>query len=149
MDNEGNSLNEITGDYVSGLTDGEGCFYINLHWFKKYPKAHPQTRIHFYIKLRQDDKAVLESVKNFLGIGHIYYQPETRSNHQSCYRYEVNDRKELHQLMRFFDDHPLHSPKKIRDVERIKTILTIIDSGDHLRKSGLSRILQIKSEMHN
>lgn len=149
MSSEGNSLNQATGDYISGLTDGEGCFYVNLHRFKKYPSANPQTRIHFYIKLRQDDLPILESVKNSLGYGHINYQQETRSNHSPCYRYEVSDRQELHLLMKFFDNHPLISPKKMRDKQRIETILTIIDKGDHLTESGLSRIRQIKSEMHN
>lgn len=149
MDSEGNNLNLVTGDYIAGLTDGEGCFYINLYRFKKYPTANPQTRIHFYIKLRQDDLPILQSVKNTLGFGHINYQRETRSNHSPCYRYEVSDRQELRQLMQLFDHHPLISPKKMRDKQRIETILTIIDSGDHLTESGLSRIRQIKTEMHS
>ena len=149
MDSEGNDLNLVTGDYIAGLTDGEGCFYINLYRFKKYPGAHPQTRIHFYIKLRQDDLPVLQGVLNTLGFGHINYQRETRSNHSPCYRYEVSDRQELRRLMQFFDLHPLISPKKMRDKQRIETILTIIDSGDHLKESGLSRIRQIKKEMHS
>lgn len=127
MDSEGNNLNLVTGDYIAGLT----------------------ARIHFYIKLRQDDLPILQSVKNTLGFGHINYQPETRSNHSPCYRYEVSDRQELHQLMQFFDHHPLISPKKMRDKQRIETILTIIDSGDHLTETGLARIRQIKQEMHN
>ena len=149
MDSEGNDLNLVTGDYIAGLTDGEGCFYINLYVFKKYPNANPQTRIHFYIKLRQDDLPILQSVQNTLGFGHINYQQETRSNHSPCYRYEVSDRQELRRLMQFFDHHPLISPKKMRDKQKIETILTIIDSGDHLTETGLSRIRQIKSEMHN
>ena len=51
--------------------------------------------------------------------------------------------------MKFFDDHPLISPKKMRDKQRIETILSIIDSGDHLTESGLARIRQIKTEMHS
>ena len=149
MDSEGNDLNLVNGDYIAGLTDGEGCFYINLYRFKRYPGANPQTRIHFYIKLRQDDLPILQSVKNTLGFGHINYQRETRINHSPCYRYEVSDRQELHKLMQFFDHHPLISPKKMRDKQRIETILTIIDSGEHLTESGLSRIRQIKQEMHN
>lgn len=149
MDSEGNNLNLVTGDYIAGLTDGEGCFYINLYRFKKYPHAHPQTRIHFYIKLRQDDLPILKGVKTTLGYGHINYQRETRSNHSPCYRYEISDRQKLRQLIQFFATHPLHSPKKLRDLDRIHTILNIIDSGDHLTESGLARIRQIKSEMHN
>ena len=92
---------------------------------------------------------ILQGVQNTLGFGHINYQRETRSNHSPCYRYEISDRAKLHLLMQFFSDHPLHSPKKLRDMERIKTILTIIDSGEHLTQSGLTRIRQIKIEMHS
>ena len=38
MDSEGNNLNLVTGDYIAGLTDGEGCFYINLYRFKNIPE---------------------------------------------------------------------------------------------------------------
>ena len=148
MASEGDSLSSVTGDYISGLTDGEGCFYVNVHTFHDHTHYSPQTRVHFYIKLRQDDLVVLEKVRNTLGIGQIHYQPETRDNHSPCYRYEICHRDELKKLFAFFENHPLHSPKKIRDLERIKTILEIIDAGQHLSGSGLDHIKQIKLEMH-
>ena len=110
MTSEGNNLTIVNGEYISGLVDGEGCFYSNIYYFKKYPDACPQTRIHFYIKLREDDLIILEEVKEFLGFGHIYYQKETRTNHSPCHRYEVNKRDELKKLIQFFAKHPLHSP---------------------------------------
>lgn len=82
----------ISGDYIVGLADGEGCFYINVYKRdkKKYPRAHPQVKVHFYIKLRSDDLTVLEKVRQFLGFGFIYFQNEKRVNHSSCYRFEIN-----------------------------------------------------------
>lgn len=147
--NEGNYLMKMTGDYIAGLVDGEGCFYVNIHYFRKYPKAAPQTQIHFYIKLRNDDLIILKQVKKFLGFGHIYFQNEKRSNHSPCYRYEVSNRDELKKVLKFFDKHRLHSPKKIKDLERIRKIFEMIDSGEHLKVKGIARISKLKSRMHS
>lgn len=138
-----------TGEYVAGLTDGEGCFYVNIHSFRKYPKAAPQTQIHFYLKLRNDDLIILKQVKRFLGYGHIYYQKEKRSNHSPCYRYEVSNREEIKKLIKFFDKFPLHSPKKIRDLDRIKQIIDIVNRQQHPNSKGLERIRKLKTAMHS
>lgn len=148
MSGEGDNLTITHGDYVAGLVDGEGCFYVNIYHFKKYPSAVPQTRIHLYIKLREDDLVILEQVQEFLGIGHIYYQAEKRKHHQPCYRYEINKREELKEVIKFFDKHPLHSPKKARDLDRIREMLSIIDSKEHLKPKGIARIKHLKQEMH-
>jgi len=139
----------ITGEYIAGLTDGEGCFYVNVHCFRKYPKAAPQIQIHFYLKLREDDVSILRRVKKFLKFGHIYYQKEKRSNHSPCYRYEVSNRKEIKKLIEFFKKFPLRSPKKIRDLNRLKQTIKIIDSGAHLDFKGIERIKKLKTAMHS
>ena len=38
---------------------------------------------------------MLEAVKHSLGCGAIYFQKEHRSNHTTCYRYEVNNRTDI------------------------------------------------------
>ncbi|MEK7514135.1 MAG: LAGLIDADG family homing endonuclease [Patescibacteria group bacterium] len=139
----------MTGDYIVGLTDGEGCFYVNIHYFRKYPKSAPQVQTHFYLKLRNDDLIILKQVKKWLNLGHIYYQKEKRSNHSPCYRYEISNRDELKKLIQFFEKFPLHSPKKIKDFERIKKIFQIIDSKEHLTKKGINRISKLKLRMHS
>lgn len=150
MDNEGNNQKKVSSDYVVGLVDGEGCFYVNVYDRdkKKYPNSKPQTRVHLYIKLREDDLIILEKVQKTLGFGFIYYQKDTRGNHSACYRYEVNARDDLKKLIKFFDSHPLQSPKKHRDFLIVKKILKIVDSGKHLTKDGISEIRQLKSQMH-
>ena len=65
----------MDASYVVGLTDGEGCFYLNLTERNriKNPKAHIRAKSHFYIKLREDDLPILMKVKDFLGFGFIYF----------------------------------------------------------------------------
>jgi hypothetical protein len=43
----------ISADYIVGLTDGEGCFYVNLR-DRKPGKLILKIETHFYIKLRQE-----------------------------------------------------------------------------------------------
>ena len=141
----------INANYIVGLTDGEGCFYVNLteRDKTKNPKAHVRARSHFYIKLREDDLTVLEEVKKYLGFGFIYVQKEKRKNHSTCYRFEVNSNADKLKLIKFFNRYPLHSPKKKRDFEIFSRITKMIINKDHFTSRGVLKIRQLKLSMHH
>ena len=140
----------IKSDYIVGLADGEGCFYVHVYERdkRKYPRAHPQIKVHFYIKLRNDDLVVLKKLKQYLGFGFIYFQNEKRMNHSSCYRYEINSLIDWKKLIRFFDKHPLQSPKKQRDFLITKAVYEMLIKQEHFTDEGLMKIRQLKSQMH-
>jgi hypothetical protein len=103
----------MSPDYITGLTDGEGCFYIGIR-FPKGPFKTVRVEPHFYIKLRGDNLPLLEKVQKTLKCGSIYYQNEKRINHSACYRYEVNNIKDLKEiLVPFFEKYLLGVKKKI------------------------------------
>ncbi|OGH18306.1 MAG: hypothetical protein A3F31_04265 [Candidatus Levybacteria bacterium RIFCSPHIGHO2_12_FULL_38_12] len=141
----------IDANYIVGLTDGEGCFYVNLteRDKTKNPKAHIRAKSHFYIKLREDDLPVLEKVRDYLGFGFIYFQKEKRSNHSACYRFEVNSNSDKLRLIDFFNKHTLHSPKKGRDFEIFSQVTKMIINRDHFHAKGLLKIRQLKASMHH
>jgi hypothetical protein len=141
----------IDASYIVGLTDGEGCFYVNLteRDKDKNPKAHVRAKSHFYIKLRTDDLTVLEKVREYLGVGFIYFQKEKRKNHSACYRFEVNSNVDKLRLIEFFDRHPLHSPKKKRDFEIFSQVTKMIINKDHFNQKGIDIIRQLKLSMHH
>ena len=141
----------INADYVVGLADGEGCFYVNLteRDRTKNPRAHIAARSHFYIKLRADDLPVLEEIRKFLKIGHIYFQKEKRKNHSACYRFEVSSSEDKLKLIRFFNKHSLQSPKKKRDFRIFTEITKMIIKRDHFSSTGTAKIRQLKSTMHH
>ena len=141
----------IDASYIVGLTDGEGCFYVNLTERDKVknPKAHIRARSHFYIKLRVDDLTVLEKIKKYLGFGFIYYQKEKRKNHSACYRFEVNSNADKLKLIEFFIKYPLHSPKKKRDFEIFSQVTKMIINQEHFTTKGVSIIRQLKLSMHH
>ncbi|MCL5431859.1 MAG: LAGLIDADG family homing endonuclease [Patescibacteria group bacterium] len=140
----------IDANYIVGLSDGEGCFYVLLTERNKAKnlKAHIMAKSHFYIKLRNDDLPVLEKVKEFLGFGFIYFQQEKRENHLPCYRFEVNSNEDKSKLIDFFNKYPLQSPKKQRDFQIFSEVSKMIINREHFTPDGESKIRQLKASMH-
>ena len=139
----------ISEDYIVGLTDGEGCFYVNIRpKDKKSKRSKEGVETHFYLKMSQEELPLLKKVKKFFGCGAIYFQNEKRLNHSSCYRFEINSQEDIHKiLIPFFDSHPLQSQKK-RNYKIFRQIALMIKEKKHKTKRGLLRIRQLKSSMN-
>ena len=84
----------VSKEYVVGLTDGEGCFYVNI-WSSSSYRAGCGIQLHFHIKMQEKDRPLLEKVKNTLGCGEVYFQKERRLNHAQCYRYTVSSQADI------------------------------------------------------
>src|SRR3990167_1648876 len=140
----------ISADYIVGLTDGEGCFYIDVRPpDKKYQRVKTGIETHFYIKLREDDFSLLNKVRDFFKCGGVYYQKEKRENHSACYRFGISSQKDIHEvLIPFFDKNPLKS-KKSENYLIFRKIAIMVKDGLHREERGLRTILQLKSEMNS
>lgn len=136
----------ISFDYVVGLTDGEGCFYVNI----RKPRKESQSawvETHFYIKIRERDVNVLYGIQQMLGCGKIYKQSEHRPSHEICYRFEVNNRHELEKvIIPLFDGRPLFSSKH-QEFLWFKEIVQLVGQGAHFSQEGLGRIKVLKQLM--
>ena len=138
----------LSPDYLVGLTDGEGCFYINIRYEVKNRTKRPSVEHHFYIKLRGDSLPLIEKVKLAFGCGAIYLQKEKRENHSECYRYEINSRKDVQEtLIPFFDKHQLQSPK-IKDYLLFRKAAMMIRDKEYLTKKGMKKFEEIKKKMN-
>jgi hypothetical protein len=89
----------LTPDYVVGLVDGEGSFtaYIRPSNNKSLRRVKAEPR--FYLKLIEKDKQILYQLKNYFNCGNVYFQRDSRENHQNCYRYEVTNRADLEKII--------------------------------------------------
>ncbi|MDO8575622.1 MAG: LAGLIDADG family homing endonuclease [bacterium] len=144
----GRTKPKVSEDYIVGLTDGEGCFYINI-WKSSSYKAGYCIQMHFYIKMQEKDKPLLDKVKNTLNCGAVYFQKEKRINHCQCYRYTVSSYKDiLGVIIPFFQSHPLQSVTKKKSFEFFCKIAKLVQSGEHLTKEGMIKIKILKSEMN-
>jgi hypothetical protein len=141
----------LNPDYITGLVDGEGSFtvYIRNPKANKSVKRRVKAEPKFYLKLVEKDRDILYELKKFFGCGNVYFQKDRRENHQNCYRYEVANRKDLEKIIiPFFQKHRLKSESRKKDFEIFCKIMKRIGKGEHLTKSGLRNLYQLKQKMH-
>ena len=127
--------------YVLGLVDGEGSFNVRVNDKKRRAKVE----LKFNLKLRHQDKEVLDELQRFFGCGKVYIQRDKRANHSLCYRFEVQNKKEIiDKIIPFFEQNQPKLPSRKRDFELFKQIVELAknDSAD------LDKIRQLKEQMH-
>ncbi len=141
----------LNADYIVGLVDGEGSFTFHVkdpetgRRVKRRAKAEPR----FYLKLVEKDKEVLDGLKAYFGCGNVYFQKDTRPNHQNCYRYEVAGRDDLRKtIIPFFLKHRLQFPSKRNDFEIFRKLMKMVAAGVHLTDSGLREMRELQKKMH-
>ena len=138
-------------DYIVGLVDGEGSFtvYVKPPEMKKEVKRRARVEPRFYLKLIEKDKEILYKLKQSFRCGNVYFQKDTRKNHQDCYRYEVANRSDLQNIIiPFFKKHSLRLQSKKKDFQIFCKLMKRIQKGEHLTTSGLDRLYQLKQKMH-
>ena len=141
----------FTPDYIVGLVDGEGSFTVYIRDVDKEKQAVRRTVVEpkFYIKLIEKDKDILYALKEFFGCGSVYFQKDTRPNHQNCYRYEVYNRKDLIEIIiPFFRKHELKFNSKRNDFEIFCLLMEMIKKETHRNELGLRQMFALKQTMH-
>lgn len=144
-------MQKLSKDYIVGLVDGEGSFTAYVRNLDESTEKVRRVRIEprFYIKLIEKDKEILEALKDYFRCGSVYFQKDTRKNHQNCYRFEVTSRKDLSKIIiPFFKKNPLRFPSKRKDFTIFCEIMERIKHGEHLTLSGLRNLYQLKQQMH-
>ena len=124
-----------------GLVDGEGCFNARVNGQRR----RARVELKFSLKLRHQDKEMLDKLQKFFGCGKVYIQNDKRANHSLCYRFEVQNKKEIiEKVIPFFEQNFPKLPSRKRDFELFKQIaeLTQKDSVD------LEKIEHLKSQLH-
>lgn len=132
----------LSNDYVLGLVDGEGSFNVRIN---RQPTRRAKVELKFSLKLRHQDKEVLDALQAFFGCGKVYIQNDKRANHSLCYRFEVQNRKEIiGKIISFFEANSPKAPSRKRDFELFRQITELMrkDSAD------LEKIEQLKKQMH-
>lgn len=142
---------KLNPNYIVGLVDGEGSFTVYVKDPKSVKKRERRVVVEpkFYIKLIEKDKKILFDLKDYFGCGNVYFQKDSRANHQNCYRYEVTRRSDLlNVIVSFFKKFPLLLVSKKKDFEIFCKLLNLIEKGEHLTPKGLEKIYNIKQTMH-
>ncbi len=144
----GRTKPKVSVDYIVGLTDGEGCFYVNVSDSARY-RSGAKVELNFHIKLSAKDRDLLEKVKNTFKCGNVYYQKEKRKNHTQCYRYTISSHRDIIQkVIPFFIKHSLQSNSKKENFNLFCEISEKIKEKKHLTKKGIKEIKEIKRKMN-
>ena len=104
---------KLSGDYVAGFVDGEGCFALKFRRDRQKNVGSQKVREYFYwgvefvIVLRPDDVHILELIKDRLGCGSITY-----TSNGLQVRYSIQNTKDLaEKIVPFFKQHKLMANK--------------------------------------
>jgi len=138
----------VSKEYVVGLTDGEGCFYVNISKSSLY-KSGFRVQMHFHLKMQEKDKNLLEKVRNTIGCGAVYFQKEQRANHCQCFRYTVSSQSDiLNKIIPFFRQYPLQSYSKNVNFQIFCKIAELVKSKAHFTAKGIAKIRELKGKMN-
>ncbi len=109
-------MGNLSGDYIAGFVDGEGCFALNYRRDVRHDRGKRSgiKPVYFYwdiqfaIVLREDDKEILENIKKTLNCGKV-----TGPNRAGQVRFQITDINDLSdKVVPFFKKHQLHAKKK-------------------------------------
>lgn len=133
--------------YISGFTEGEGCFAIIITKHKT-KKTRRDVTLAFEIELRGDDRQILEMIKNRLKCGNIFDLKYERYGRKPHVKYVVrNQRDILYKIIPFFNTFPLKG-KKYKDFLLFCEAAEIIKKKEHLSEEGIKRFEKIREFMN-
>jgi hypothetical protein len=132
---------KMSNEYLAGFTDGEGCFYVGFGKRADLPLKW-QVITEFHVSQNPGGKNVLEEFKKRLGCG--YLKPNHAKNPKDrSWVFIVKNRKDLKEkLIPFFKKHNLFTSKK-EDFDIFDKTLSIIENGEHLKKEGFKKIVEL------
>ena len=131
----------LSADYIIGLVDGEGSFSVRI------PNKNRRSKIEltFSLKLRHQDREILEELQKFFECGNIYIQRDKRENHSLCYRFEVHNKKDIiEKIIPFFEKNPPKIQSRKRDFLLFKEIIEL----SQLTNLDIEKINFLKQQMH-
>lgn len=132
----------LNPNFVTGFTDGEGCFLIII---RKNPRMKTGRRVEtrFALSLHKKDLTILQLIQNYFnGVGNINKERET------SVQFHVTTLTDLtNTIIPHFDKFPLITQKR-GDYELFKAAVEIMNSKEHLTIEGLRKIVAIRSALN-
>ncbi len=133
------------GAWISGFTDGEGCFTISVIR-NSTTRFGKQIFPEFVITQGAKSLTALEEIKSFFGCGSIVLNKRYDNHNEYLYRYCVRSISELqNKIIPFFDEFPLKTYKH-NDFELFKKVVLMMSRKEHLEERGWNKILELASK---
>jgi hypothetical protein len=126
--------------FVTGFSDGESCFMVKIKKNKNYLTGY-HVIAEFIINLHKKDRALLELIQKFFGVGKIY------NNGAQGIEYRVHSVKDMALIINHFDKFPLIT-KKHADYLLFKMAVDLIKNKEHLTSEGLRKLVALKANIN-
>ena len=128
--------------FVTGLTEGEGCFCISFT-VRRSLRMGNEVRPSYALSLNERDLPLLGELQAFFGCGWIRHSRADRT-----FKYESRSVDELlDSIVPHFECYPLWG-SKARSFVGFAHVCEMIGQGDHLERSGLQEIIDVAFEMN-
>ena len=131
------------GQWLSGFTDGEGCFWLGICRNKSAIGKLPSPRARFIITLRQDDTEALRLIQSYFQVGNVrpcHNEHHTKS--KPAMTFSVSNTPDLSRvIIPHFHKFPLWS-KKARDFIIWEKGILILSQMKELPSSGTLGVLK-------
>ena len=140
--------------WVVGFVDGEGCFSINLvrqagSGTRKGYKTGYQVGHTFAVVQGAKSVDSLQALRNFFGVGTLCLNRRRDNHREHLYRYVVNRRIDLKEvIIPFFRQNPLRTAKRT-DFEKFARCVERMSDGHHLTLDGLIEIIEVAQTMNH
>ena len=129
------------GWYLAGFVDGEGSFNVS---FRKRDDYSFPWKVSLCFNISQRDPVILSLFKRHLGCGTM------RERGDGVWYFEVNNLEAIRtNVIPFFRRFGFLSAKKKRDFAKFVTLCEMMGRGEHLTRSGIARILEIRRDMND
>ncbi|TSC77490.1 MAG: Homing endonuclease LAGLIDADG/HNH [Parcubacteria group bacterium Gr01-1014_29] len=136
-----------TAYWISGFTDGEGCFSIALIR-NSTTRFGKQVFPEFVVTQGAKSLPALRKVKDFFGCGNIFINKRYDNHNEHLYRYCVRSISELNmKIIPFFDQFQLYTYKH-KDFKIFKTVIHMMVEKKHLQENGWTKICKLISSMN-
>jgi len=133
--------------WVAGFVDGEGCFSCPIYRCGTMTLGW-QVRPEFAVAQGASSHDVLEALVSFFGCGKVYKNARFDNHREDMYRYCVQRRGELGDIIvPFFQAHPLLTSKR-DNFDKFTAILALMEERRHLTIDGLIQIATIAETMN-
>lgn len=94
------------GHWLAGFIAGEGCFRVHKE------KGGTYYACHFTLKLRDDDRPILDEIAERTGIGFVKADVVRSGNSKPCATWTVQSKAECVKLVALLDQFPIRARKR-------------------------------------
>jgi hypothetical protein len=139
--NNNNNDFKLHPNFVTGLTDAEGCFSI-LKKKDSRAKYGINIGLRFQIKMLDNETELLKMVKSFFDAGVLYYGKDGTVD------FSIQDIASIkNKVIPHFLKYPLRGTKYL-DFLSFKEAFHVIESKEHLTEKGLDKLYNLSKGMN-